>query len=140
MRPCFPKASASFRAATCRSPIRVTPTAASFRSAFAPTPQIRDTGSGSRNSRTSPGRTTTNPFGFPEVARDLRDELRGRHPDRRGQSQFLADRLPDRAAHRLAVAEQPFAARHVKKRLVEAQRLDQRRVAMKDRPNLSRDV
>ena len=92
---------------------------------FGPAPQRLATGSGASQARASRGWHDRQPVGFAKAARDLCDVLRPRHSHRRGESAGrFAHRVLELAADGLGRAEQAFAARHVEKRFIQAQRLD----------------
>ncbi len=60
-------------------------------------------------------------------------------PDRAVEGEFVADRVADRSADRDAVAEQGEGTGDVEERFIERQRLDDRRVAIEDRPHVPAD-
>ena len=104
----------------------------SARSAAGPSPGSRRSGSGARNAASSPGSTTTNPRGFRRSDAILATVLHVATPKetcrpRRGEH-AIADLLGDVAR----AAEAADRARDVEKRLVERQRLDERRVVARD--------
>ena len=72
------------------------------------------------------------PVGLLQVRRDLGDELGAGDPDRGGQPDLGPDVVLDPAGDGRAVAEQDRGPGHVEERLVDRDRLDQRRVAPED--------
>ena len=88
-------------------------------SATGPTPQSRPTGSGSRNARTSSGDTSQQAVGLRDVARDLRDHLHRRDPDRDGEPGLGAHRAAQRFARDARRPEQALGAGEVEEGLVE---------------------
>ena len=78
-------------AARRRRPPCCTPSASSRCSVAGPTPHSRPIGSGCRNASSVPGATTMQAVGLREVARDLGQELRRRHADRRDEARLLED-------------------------------------------------
>ena len=103
------------------------PRAWSFAAVTGPTPHSRSTGSGCRNASSPSGGDDQQPVRLRHPARDLRQELRPRHPD--------GDRQPDAVAHRRAAAarrSRPACPamrsmpRDVEERLVDRDALDER--------------
>ncbi len=77
--------------------------------------------------------------GLAEVACQLREELVRGDPDRCDQPGLCLDALLDRVGDDGRRTEQSFAAVHVEERLVEAQRLDERRETQENLANLPAD-
>ena len=136
--PCFPKRrTRRSGGSAARSPIVLTPYSARADRGLlpdAPQPPDRER----REERLLLARRHDDqPVRLPQVRRDLGHQLRPGHADRRGQADLVADLVLDPAGDRRPVAEQRRRARHVQERLVDRDRLDQRRVAPQDRHDIA---
>ena len=127
------------RGSAARSPTVRTASRSSRRWVAGPTPQSASTGSGWRKASSSPGRITVTPGpgveprrcrpgAWPPATPSLARNLLAATPTEQARPWSLEHVGPDgvRDLHRRAV--QPAGAGHVEERLVEGQRLDQRRV------------
>ena len=118
--------------ARCRRPSS-SPIVASRRALFGPTPHSRETGSGARNAGAAARRHLELSVRLGQVGGDLGDQLRPRRcrPTRAGRARRrCAPR--SRARDLRGRAEQRSRGGHVQERLVERQRLDQRRDRAQD--------
>ena len=107
---------------TVRRPSRVS----SF-SVFSPTPHSAPTGSGCRKADDPVGRDDEQPVRLAAGRRQLGDELAARHPDRAGDALLVGHPVADQLADLGRPAEPADGPGHVEERLVQRQRLDQRR-------------
>ncbi len=102
-----------------------------------PTPHSRSTGSGSRNSCTLSGSTTTRASGFFRSLAILARNLFGATPTETTNRTLVADRLFDLPGDVDRGAEKVLAAAHVEECLVQRQRFDQRRKPLEDVADLA---
>src|SRR5262245_54548266 len=72
--------------------------------------------------------------------RQLGEELVGGHTDRAPEVELVADVVANATGDQCSVPEEARRPRDVEERLVERERLDERRVAVEDLPNLAADV
>ena len=105
-----------------------------------PTPHSRSTGSGSRNSCTLSGSTTTRASGFFRSLAILARNLLGATPTETTSRSSLADRLLDLPPDLHGRAEEMLAAGHVQECLVQREGLHQRREPLEDFPDLVGDL
>ena len=139
--PCLPnRRTSAVRSRAARSPIVATPKSRSAVAVDGPTPHSREIGSGARNAASSPGGTTTRPSGLRRSLPILATSFVAATPTEAVSSSSLADRRLDPARDRLAVAEQRPRAGDVQERLVDRDRLDERREAPQDRHDLAADA
>jgi hypothetical protein len=96
---------------------------------FSPTPHSREIGSGARNVSSSPSGTTTNPSGLRRSDAILATSFVLATPTEAGQPDLRPCLVLDPPRDRRTVAEQRRRPGHVEERLVDRDRLDERRVA-----------
>ena len=111
----------------------------SARRVFGPTPHRRQIGSGARKSASCTGRHDHQAVRLAQVRGDLGHQLGRRHADRRGQLQLIGDGAPDGDGDGGRVTEERLGAGHVEERLVDRDRLDERREASQDGHHLAAD-
>jgi hypothetical protein len=78
------------------------------------------------------GRDEQQPVGLRDAARDLREELRSRDPDRDREPDFLCDSLSQSLGDLERRAEAALHAAHVEERLVDRKPFDERRGVVED--------
>ena len=128
------------RSIAARSPIVATPKSRSAAAVCGPTPHRREIGSGARKAASSPGGTTTRPSGFRRSEAILATSLVAATPTDAVSSQLALDRVLDPAGDRRAVPEQGARRRDVEERLVDRDRLHERREPPEDRHHLAADA
>ena len=108
------------------------PRSASRRWATGPTPHMRPTGNGSRNSRSAPRLDDDQPVGLGDLRRDLGQVLGAGHADRDRQAELARDPPAQQGGDRRRRAEEVGRAGHVEERLVDRDALHRRRDVPED--------
>ena len=120
------------------APIVSMPAARRRASATGPTPQSRPTGSGSRKARTSSGDTSQSPSGLASSLAIFATILVGAMPTETASSSSSRTARRSASPATRGGAEQALGAGEIEERLVERDRLHQRREAREDREHLAR--
>src|SRR6516165_8241973 len=112
----------------CRSAMRAKPSRASRAALALPTPKMKLTGLGARNAGASLAPSTANPARLVEIGSDLGEKFVAGEPDRYGDRQLLLHF--ERKARQHFGGRQRVQARgagQIEERLIDRERLDQRR-------------